>query len=92
MLPEYLVKNRKVNTTMHLVAPMDENGYFCMGVGADYGLPAARLAEQIIVQVSSTVPRSHGENFVHISRVNAIVEEEQDLFCLPRLRLMRGSC
>ena len=64
---------RKVSTTMHLVAPMDKHGYFCMGVGADYGLSAMRMAEKVLVQVSSTVPRSHGENFVHISQVDAIV-------------------
>jgi 4-hydroxybutyrate CoA-transferase len=76
---------RKVATTIHLVAPMDEHGFFCMGLGADYGLAAMRMAEKVIVQVSSTVPRSHGENFVHISRVDAIVEEEQELFKLPEI-------
>ena len=74
---------RKVTTTMHLVSPMDEHGYFCMGLGADYGLPALRTAEKVLVQVSSTVPRSHGENFVHISQVDAIVEAEQQLFQMP---------
>jgi 4-hydroxybutyrate CoA-transferase len=78
-----IFQERKVATTMHLVAPMDEHGYFCMGVGADYGLAAMRMAEKVLVQVSSTVPRSHGENFVHISQVDAIVEAEQQLFQLP---------
>ncbi|NLB53157.1 MAG: acetyl-CoA hydrolase/transferase family protein [Syntrophomonadaceae bacterium] len=76
---------RKVTATMHLVAPMDKHGYFCMGLGADYGLPAMRTAEKILVQVSSTVPRSHGENFVHISQVDAIVEAEQQLVALPEI-------
>ncbi|MFY9324592.1 MAG: acetyl-CoA hydrolase, partial [Syntrophomonadaceae bacterium] len=74
---------RKVATTIHLVAPMDEHGFFCMGLGADYGLAAMRRAEKVLVQVSSTVPRSHGENYVHISQVDAIVEAEQELFKLP---------
>lgn len=74
---------RKVTATMHLVSPMDEHGYFCMGLGADYGLPAMQTAEKVLVQVSSTVPRSHGENFVHISQVDAIVEAEQQLFQMP---------
>lgn len=78
-------ENRKVTAAMHLVSPMDEHGYFCMGLGADYGLAASRVAEKVLVQVSSTVPRSHGENFVHISRVDAIVESEQPLFCLPEI-------
>jgi acyl-CoA hydrolase len=78
-------QRRRVGATMHLVAPMDKNGYFCMGVGADYGLAASQLAEKVIVQVSSTVPRSHGENFVHISRVDAIVEAEQPLAALPEV-------
>lgn len=76
---------RPPKATMHLVAPMDEHGYFCMGLGADYGLPAMRVAEKVLVQVSSTVPRSHGENFVHISQVNAIVEAEQQLVTLPEI-------
>lgn len=83
--PQVWKRDRKVSTTMHLVTPMDDHGYFCMGLGADYGLPAARVADHIIVQVSSSVPRSHGENFVHISQVDAIVEEEQQLFCLPEV-------
>lgn len=76
-------KIRQVKATLHLVSPMDEHGYFCMGLGADYGLAAMRTAEKILVQVSSTVPRSHGENFVHISQVDAIVESEQQLFQMP---------
>ncbi|MDH7479045.1 MAG: acetyl-CoA hydrolase/transferase C-terminal domain-containing protein [Syntrophomonadaceae bacterium] len=78
-------EKRRVSTTMHLVAPMDRHGYFCMGLGADYGLAASRLADRVLVQVSSTVPRSHGENYIHISRVDAIVEEEQKLFILPEV-------
>src|SRR5690606_36595992 len=55
------------------------------GLGADYGLAAMRLADRVLVQVRSTVPRSHGENFVHISQVDAIVEAEQELFKLPEI-------
>jgi len=44
-----IFRERKVATTMHLVAPMDEHGYFCMGLGADYGLAAMRLADRVLV-------------------------------------------
>lgn len=76
---------RKPTVTMHLVTPMDKHGYFCLGLGADYGLPASRVAEKILVQVSNTVPRSHGENYLHISQIDAIVEEDQVLFTLPEV-------
>jgi acyl-CoA hydrolase len=83
--PTVWSRDRKVVATIHLVAPMDEHGYFCMGLGADYGLAASRTADKVLVQVSNTVPRTCGENFVHISQVDAIVEEEQKLFCLPEI-------
>jgi 4-hydroxybutyrate CoA-transferase len=83
---------RSIGTTLHLVTPMDKHGYFCMGLGADYNLPAARLADKIIVQVSSTVPRTFGENYVHISQVDAIVEEEHRFSACRRFPPITMSC
>lgn len=84
---------RPMNVAMLLVSPMDKHGYFCMGLGADGSLPIARNAARrrregdessmVLVQVNNKVPRSRGENYIHISEVDAIVEQDQDLACLP---------
>ena len=84
---------RPMNVAMLMVTPMDKHGYFCLGLGADSTLSIARNAARrrregddsymVLVQVNNKVPRSRGENYIHISEVDAIVEQDQDLACLP---------
>ncbi len=84
---------RPMHVAMLLVTPMDKHGYFCLGLGADATLPIALNAARkrregdnrylVIAQVNSQVPRSRGMNYIHISEIDAIVEQEQDLAVLP---------
>ncbi|HPS57511.1 MAG TPA: acetyl-CoA hydrolase/transferase C-terminal domain-containing protein [Spirochaetota bacterium] len=84
---------RPMHVAMLMVTPMDRHGFFCLGLGADATLPIALNAAkkhregdqryQVLVQVNSQVPRSRGRNYIHISDVNAIVEQDQDLSVLP---------
>ncbi|MGE5544102.1 MAG: acetyl-CoA hydrolase/transferase family protein [Bacillota bacterium] len=84
---------RPMDVAMLLVTPMDKHGYFCLGLGADGTLPIARnIARRrregddkalVLVQVNNKVPRSRGDNYIHISDVDAIVEQDQELASLP---------
>ncbi|HZK43446.1 MAG TPA: acetyl-CoA hydrolase/transferase C-terminal domain-containing protein [Syntrophomonadaceae bacterium] len=84
---------RPMHVAMLMVTPMDKHGYFCMGLGADTTLPIALNAAQkrregddryaVLVQVNNEVPRSRGVNYIHISEVDAIVEQDQELAVLP---------
>lgn len=84
---------RPMHVAMIMVTPMDRHGYFCMGLGADATLAIARNAARrrhegdlryaVIAQVNSKVPRSRGLNYIHISEISALVEQEQDLAVLP---------
>ncbi len=60
---------------MAVVSPMDEHGYFSLGTGADY------VAEFIghvpfILEVNKHMPRTFGENQVHISQIVGFVEND----------------
>lgn len=84
---------RPMHVPMTLVTPMDKHGYFCMGLGADGTLDtihnAARRRREgddryaVLVQVNNRVPRSRGLNYIHISEVDAIIEQDQELASLP---------
>ncbi|MGE5449993.1 MAG: acetyl-CoA hydrolase/transferase family protein [Methanomassiliicoccales archaeon] len=84
---------RPMQVAMIMVTPMDRHGYFCLGTGADASLPialnAARKRRQgddrymVLAQVNSQVPRSRGQNYIHISDIDAIVEADQELATLP---------
>ena len=62
------------------VSPMDRNGWFTFGTSNDYATTAARSAKRLIVEVNSNMPRVFGESLLHISEVDAIVENEVPLF------------
>jgi itaconate CoA-transferase len=62
------------------VSPMDRNGWFTFGTSNDYGTTAARSAKRLIVEVNPRMPRVFGESLLHVSEVDAIVENETPLF------------
>lgn len=84
---------RPMHVAMLMVTPMDKHGYFCMGLGADATLAIAQNAARkrregddryvVLAQVNNEVPRSRGVNYIHISDIDAIVEQDQDLAVLP---------
>jgi itaconate CoA-transferase len=72
-----------IDAFIMMVAPMDKGGFFSCGTNADYTIPTARIAKNLIVEVNPRMPRVFGDSSVHISEVAAIVENETELFSLP---------
>lgn len=68
---------------MVTVSPMDKHGYFSLGTNADYGASVIRKAKRVIVEVNENMPRTFGECSVHISEVDAIVENTTPLIEIP---------
>lgn len=64
---------------MVTVSPMDKHGYFSLGTNADYGASVIRKAKRVVVEVNENMPRTFGECSVHISEVDAIVENHTPL-------------
>lgn len=61
------------------VSPMDRHGWFTFGTNNDYASTAARAARQLMVEVNPNMPRVFGESLLHVSEVDAIVENEAAL-------------
>ena len=72
-----------IDAFVMMVAPMDKAGFFSCGTNADYTIPTARIAKNLIVEVNPRMPRAFGDSCVHISEVAAIVENESALFAIP---------
>ena len=58
-------------------SPMDQHGYFSLGLAADYTMAAIRKARAVILEVNENVPYAFGNNQVHISEVTALVENNE---------------
>ena len=61
------------------VSPPDAHGFVSLGTTVDSTLAAARLAPVVIAEVNREMPRTHGDTFLHVSRLSAVVETSRPL-------------
>jgi butyryl-CoA:acetate CoA-transferase len=75
-LPRYIRENCRTDVVAIQAAPMDEYGYFNLGVTISHYAAALDMARVVIVEVNEDMPKVHGgyEHTVHLSKVDYIVE------------------
>ena len=78
-LPRTFTEFIPIDVFMITVSPMDKHGYFSLGTSCDYSSTVARHCDMLIVEVNENMPRVFGENLIHISEVDAIVENSVPL-------------
>jgi 4-hydroxybutyrate CoA-transferase len=69
------------------VSPPDSHGFCSFGVGVDTTLTAARLARYVVAQVNDQMPRTYGDSFIHVSKIDAIVESSRPLCAMKRAEI-----
>ena len=65
-----------IDVAMVQVSPPDKHGYCTLGTSIDAALTAVKTARKVIAQINPSMPRTHGDGQVHISRFEHIVWEE----------------
>lgn len=68
-----------IDVALIQVSPPDKHGFCSLGISVDTTLAAIEVAEHVIAVVNPKMPRTHGEGIIHISRINAFVEDESDI-------------
>ncbi len=83
-LPE-LFRRRQlpIDYALIQVTPPDKNGFCSFGVSVDIVKAAAESARHIIAEVNPKMPRTLGESFIHVSRIEAFVESDRDILEPP---------
>lgn len=66
------------------VSPPDEHGYCSYGIEVGVSKTAAEYAKIIIAEVNPKMPRTLGDSFIHVSKLDYIVEVDYDL---PEIRM-----
>ncbi len=79
LISEYMI----VDVAATTVSPMDAAGYFSFGVANDFTSTAARCAKYLIVEINENMPRVFGDSLIHISEVDAVVENHLPLLNIP---------
>lgn len=68
-----------IDVVLMQVSPPDAHGYVSLGTTVDSTLAAARLGPVVIAEVNRQMPRTHGDTFLHVSRLSAVVETSRPL-------------
>lgn len=79
-IPGYIKKGIfDIDVMMVMVSPPDEHGFCCVGVSCDYTMQGIESAKLVLAQVNDQVPVVYGEAFVHVSKLDYIVEASYPL-------------
>ncbi len=70
------------------VSPPDEHGFCSFGIEVGVTKPAAEAAQIVIAEVNPQMPRTLGDSFIHVSKLNYIVEVD---YPLPEIRMGEPS-
>lgn len=86
-IPVFLSETQKLyrsgvlpcDVAMIMVSPPDKHGYVSLGTSVDATLAAVECAREVVAVVNKFVPRSFGDGFIHISRIDKFVEHDEHL-------------
>jgi len=74
----------KLDVALIHVSPPDEHGFCSYGIDVGIIKNTADKAKIIIAQVNPQMPRSLGDTFIHINKINYIVEVDEPIQELPQ--------
>ena len=84
-IPElFYTEQMPLDAVMLHLSPPDEHGFMSFGVEVLASKAAAEKAKIVIAQVNEKMPRVLGDSFIHVSRVQKIVEISEALPVLER--------
>ena len=76
-IPQLFKKNiLPIDVALVQLSPPDQHGYCTLGTSVDIALSAVQTAKYIIAQINPNMPRTHGDGFIHINTINAMVYHE----------------
>lgn len=81
--PRTFREDLPVDVALVTVTPPDKHGYCSLGISCDFTKTFADTAKIVIAQVNKHMPRTHGDNFIHVSDIDCIVEHDEEIRQLP---------
>jgi acetyl-CoA hydrolase len=66
------------------VSPPDAHGFCSFGVEVGVTKPAAQAAHKVIAEVNQQMPRVWGDSFIHLNKIDALVEVDYALPNVPQ--------
>jgi acyl-CoA hydrolase len=68
-----------LDVAMVQVSPPDEHGFCTLGVSVDASQAAVEQAQHVIAEINPNMPRTHGDGFLHVDRIDFAIEVDYPL-------------
>ena len=68
-----------IDVALIQTSPPDDHGYMSLGVSVDIVKAATEKAALVIAQVNASMPRVHGDGFIHVKDVNFIIPYDESI-------------
>ncbi len=68
-----------IDVALIQTSPPDEHGYMSLGVSVDIVRAATDCARTVICQVNRSMPRTHGDSFVHLRDADFVLPHDEPL-------------
>lgn len=79
-IPSLLRSGRaRVDVALVQASPPDDAGFLSLGISVDVVKAAVECADLVVAEVNPAMPRTHGDGFVHLRDVDAIVDSTSPL-------------
>ncbi len=79
-IPLLMLRGRMpLDVALITVSPPDKNGYVSLGISVDTTKTAAEVANYVVAEVNPNMPRTLGDSFLHVSDIDAFVENNAPL-------------
>lgn len=75
----------KANVAFIHVSPPDEHGFCSYGIDVGNIKTPAEKSDIIIAQVNKEMPRGLGNSFIHVNKIDYLVEHDEPLMELPQV-------
>lgn len=73
-----------IDVALVQVTPPDAHDYCSLGPSVDVTRAAVDHARHVVALVNPRMPRTHGDSFVHVSRLDYAVEWDAPIYTMPR--------
>src|SRR5574337_1825058 len=64
----------RLDAALIQVSPPDEHGFCSFGVEVGVTKPAAQSAHLVLAEINERMPRTLGDSFIHVSKIDRIVD------------------
>lgn len=78
-VPDLLRGRHRPDVALVQVSPPDEHGFCSFGIEVGITKPAALAAGRIVAEVNRQMPRTLGDSFIHVSKLELCVEVDRPL-------------